>query len=656
MALNLAVSRTWRRAALESSSLVLLVGVAMFVARQGRSEAVATLARGDMPVGSQVISPPAAAKQILGLAVEGAHDPPLQGAAAPREFRVDVLRNNHLQLICRAEDSELAIELCDRAATEAAARGFHIVAHGREATPVDRRAFDAAWPALLAALGWFLVRTSRRSGAAHDLHAPQDASAIREWRRWTVRSRPTPANPVQMALPGSNARRISSRRPAGIMKTMVGMPSVGAPAQVVRAERIDTPAAQVDAIVEPPVTRASAPYGASAGMLKVGAPETNVTQRGSASRPPSSDRVTTPISQAELELIAASAGPASRRVTARMNPFPPEPITAPVPQPNNAGPIFGGSQRPTSTTQRGFAPPGQLTGTARSPSTSPRAAHSGELPPAHGSDRAAAGSSSPPAAHRGITQGRSSLSSPADATIEAGSERRRVSTSPDSTRRVLYHVSSGGWSGDATVLTGDALSQLRELLNELARSGDAGRVIRVTSGSNSRYAKSQVAAQLAWLLAERGDTRVLLMDADLDAPALHKVLRVNVPRGFGFSEQLECIASEVNGRGASDLTLLKIGAQLHVLVEGRAGTPSFFDSPQFAAALAQQRREHDVVVVDGPVVDTWPDSQSLQGVADCVVFVVAVGTVLADAMTLASTHFAREKALRVVKTGEWPDL
>jgi Mrp family chromosome partitioning ATPase len=660
MALNFwAFSRTWRRAALESASLALLVGVAMFMAGQGRSEAVATLARGDTPEGSSVMSPPTAAKEILALAVEGAHDPPLKDATVPREFRVDVLRNNHLQLICRAENADLAVELCDRAATEAAARGYHIVAHGREATPVDRRAFDAAWPALLAALGWFLVRTSRLPRAMSETPAPQNASAIREWQRWTVPGRATPAHPIAVTMPGSNLRRVSSRRPAGILKTMVGMPSGSPAAEVVRAERVSAPAAHTGEIVDAPATFASAPqraaYPYSPGVLQGSAPDATPTPRSIPQlRQASSERVTTPMSQADLERIAAAAAPGSRRVTAPMNPFPPEPITAPAPQPGSAGPIFGGSQRPTSTTQRGFAPPGQLSEPAHSRSSSlPAAAPSSDPAPAY----AAARSSTPPGAHRGITQARAGSSSPSDATIEAGSERRRVSTSPDFTRRVLYHVSNGGWSGDASVLTDDALNSLCEIRDELALNGNAiCRVIRVASGSNSRYAKSQVAAQLAWLLAERGDTRVLLMEADLDAPAMHKVLRVNVPRGFGFSEQLERIASELNGRGASDLTLLKIATQLHVLVEGRAGTPTFFDSPPFAAALEQQRREHDVIVIDGPVVDTWPDSQSLQGAVDGVVFVVASGTALAEAKTLSSAHFEREKMLRILKTGEWPDV
>jgi Mrp family chromosome partitioning ATPase len=169
----------------------------------------------------------------------------------------------------------------------------------------------------------------------------------------------------------------------------------------------------------------------------------------------------------------------------------------------------------------------------------------------------------------------------------------------------------------------------------------SARAIRVTRGSNRRYAKSQIATQLARLLSERKSARVLLMEADLDAPALSKLLRVNVPRGFGFSEQLERSSEARNGE--SSLTLLRITASLHALVEGRTGTPALFDSGQFVAALQQQRAERDVIVIDGPVVDTWPDSRSLESSADCVVFVVAAGAALAEAKSLSRRHATKNR-------------
>jgi Mrp family chromosome partitioning ATPase len=214
-------------------------------------------------------------------------------------------------------------------------------------------------------------------------------------------------------------------------------------------------------------------------------------------------------------------------------------------------------------------------------------------------------------------------------------------------------VSTGPWIADPNVLTDQTLDELTNLRDEITRvATSSARVIRVTSGSNSRYAKSQIATQLAWLFSERKNARVLLMEADLDAPALSKVLRVNIPRGFGFSEQLERLSE--GGIDESGVTLLRINANLHALVEGRTGTPALFDSPQFVATLEQQRTEHDVIVIDSPVVDTWPDSRSLESRADCVAFVVAAGTALSEAKSLSHRHFDHEHMLRILKTGDWP--
>lgn len=235
-------------------------------------------------------------------------------------------------------------------------------------------------------------------------------------------------------------------------------------------------------------------------------------------------------------------------------------------------------------------------------------------------------------------------------TQPAESERRRISTTPDLSRRVLYHVSSGPWTADPTVVDDNVLEQLASLRNELDRRTKAGPcVIRVASDANSRYAKTQVATQLAWLLAERGAGQVLLMEADLDAPSLHKVLRLNVPRGFGFSEQLERMRDD--GESAAPPTVMRLRPGLHVLIEGRSGSPALFDSPQFSSALTQLRSEHPLIVLDGPVVDTWPDSQALQTIADAVIFVVANGTDAGEAKSLSTRHFEHAPLLRVVKTG-----
>lgn len=219
--------------------------------------------------------------------------------------------------------------------------------------------------------------------------------------------------------------------------------------------------------------------------------------------------------------------------------------------------------------------------------------------------------------------------------------------------RVIYQVGSVSWSADPGVVIGSTRDQLRELCDALtSQVGSGCRVVRVASGASSRYAKSQVAAQLAWSLAEGGRLRVLLMEADMDAPALHRMIKLNVPRGMGLSEQLQRLASSAQ---TDSVTIMRISEKFHALIEARAGLPGMFDSPEFSAVLAQQRGDHDLIVLDGPVVEAWPDIQRLKDSVDGVVFVVASGARLADENALALSHFEETTILKTVRTGEWPD-
>jgi Mrp family chromosome partitioning ATPase len=148
-------------------------------------------------------------------------------------------------------------------------------------------------------------------------------------------------------------------------------------------------------------------------------------------------------------------------------------------------------------------------------------------------------------------------------------------------------------------------------------------------------------------MAECADTRVLLMDADVDAPAQHTLLRLNVPRGSGFSEQLDRFARD---GVVGSVTVLRVTESLQALVESRWGTPGLLDSPAFTRVLAQQQLEQDVIVIDGPVLDAWADAKMLHGIGD-VIFVISAGTDAQEANRAINAHFERERVLAVLFTG-----
>lgn len=218
------------------------------------------------------------------------------------------------------------------------------------------------------------------------------------------------------------------------------------------------------------------------------------------------------------------------------------------------------------------------------------------------------------------------------------------------TTRVVFRIGGNPFRADDSVLTRQTRAELQALCQQLMAATPSRSVIRVASNVGSRYAKSQVAAQLAMLLAENPETRVLIVEGDVDAPALHRVMRLEAPVGLGLSEQLQRL---LNNDGKGTLSVMRVDANLHALVESRGGSPTALGLPLFAEVIAHQREHNDFIVVDGPVLDTWPDADHLSQCVDRVVMVAAAGTRLQDTQLLAARHFRSETVLGTIKAGDW---
>jgi Mrp family chromosome partitioning ATPase len=232
---------------------------------------------------------------------------------------------------------------------------------------------------------------------------------------------------------------------------------------------------------------------------------------------------------------------------------------------------------------------------------------------------------------------------------EPSDDTESVPADGSSHTRVIYHVGSYRFSADREVLGPIAHSHIEDLCEVLCSPDNTQRVVRVVSGLSSRYAKSQVAAELAQMLADRLDVKVLALEGDLDAPALHRAMQINVPRGHGLSEQLQRMAELESADTAS---AMQLSPTLHALVESRWSTPAALGLPQFSQLLSRQRDVYDFIIIDGPVVDSWPDAEHFGHLIDGVVFVTLASARLPDTLTLVGQHFAHDQLLRIIKTGE----
>jgi capsular exopolysaccharide synthesis family protein len=151
-----------------------------------------------------------------------------------------------------------------------------------------------------------------------------------------------------------------------------------------------------------------------------------------------------------------------------------------------------------------------------------------------------------------------------------------------------------------------------------ASKGRSLKTVLITSAGPGE-GKSRTAIQLARALASGGD-RVLLIDADLRRPTVHKHL--GIPRDGGLTNYM---MSREGGDtwhhflkpqdDAENLSVLTCGPLPPRPVE-------LFGSDRFTDFVAQVRREFNWVVIDSPPVASLADTLVLGSLAEMTVFVI----------------------------------
>ena len=177
--------------------------------------------------------------------------------------------------------------------------------------------------------------------------------------------------------------------------------------------------------------------------------------------------------------------------------------------------------------------------------------------------------------------------------------------------RITWEQTQSGWSESFRAAVASILSA--------GTNGDRPRVLVVTS-SVPREGKTTVASNLAIALAEISQ-RVLLIDADLRCPRLHKVFKV--ANDWGFSDFL------TGKKAADELPLPALAKKtavphLYVLPSGPCIRNIFsaFQSEDMDRLLSRFRREFDYVIMDSPPCLEFADARLLSRQADAALLVV----------------------------------
>lgn len=167
------------------------------------------------------------------------------------------------------------------------------------------------------------------------------------------------------------------------------------------------------------------------------------------------------------------------------------------------------------------------------------------------------------------------------------------------------------WHGDGWL---DALRYLKTSL-VLANQGRFPQVLHITSALPGE-GKSTLAVNLALLLANSGN-KVLLLDADLRRPTVHKQL--GVENRIGLANYL---AGNMQG---SPLVRVKGSKLLFAMCAGPAVADPVeaLSSPAMQMLLAKSREVFDYIILDAPPVLGMADSLVLANRTDATLMVVA---------------------------------
>jgi succinoglycan biosynthesis transport protein ExoP len=159
-----------------------------------------------------------------------------------------------------------------------------------------------------------------------------------------------------------------------------------------------------------------------------------------------------------------------------------------------------------------------------------------------------------------------------------------------------------------------------EALKERVLLGPIGskkvpQVLAIT-GSHHDEGASTVAANLARTLARPGDGNVLLIDADVSHPSVHRIFESSLSPGL-----TDILADSQNSEG---IIVSSPVQNLHILSAGTVndGFSEIFDSDKFARFLNSIRKNYRFVVIDLPAVNEASWSVRVAGLCDGVGLVI----------------------------------
>jgi capsular exopolysaccharide synthesis family protein len=163
--------------------------------------------------------------------------------------------------------------------------------------------------------------------------------------------------------------------------------------------------------------------------------------------------------------------------------------------------------------------------------------------------------------------------------------------------------------------------------------------VLVFTSANPAEGKTTVASNMAIAAAEIR-CKVLVIDADLRRPRMHKVF--DVPNDLGLTDLLQGDLSE--DTVASFIHKTKI-PYLHILPAGPSthAAAHLLHSPNFAVMITRLRKEYDMIFIDTPPMLQMTDARVAGRTADAVVLVARAGQTTRDAILAAKERLEEDR-------------
>jgi capsular exopolysaccharide synthesis family protein len=180
-------------------------------------------------------------------------------------------------------------------------------------------------------------------------------------------------------------------------------------------------------------------------------------------------------------------------------------------------------------------------------------------------------------------------------------------------------------TGTSSTVSLEQYRRLAAVLHE-EQAEDQLSTVMVTSAVPGE-GKTLTAVNLALTLSESYARRVLLIDADLRAPAVHSV--IGIPNDAGLADALRS--------GDDDLPIRQVTEGLSVMTAGRAGLNPLagLSSRRMEEMLGDVATRFDWVVIDTSPVGVLPDAQVLARLVGGVILVIGAGSTPAAAVERA---------------------